>query len=771
MAEQWQQGLHRCVWVLGASAVLMGASAVMAQETAGVSLEALSVAGTPLSRYDFDQASSATGFIADVDDLPRSVQVLPEQLILDQNASNLTDVLVNAPGVTRSHGFGGATTQVAIRGFVNNHLFVDGNPVSPQFNIDVVNLERVEVVQGPASILHGQVSPGGVINLITKRPQAVAAHSIQAEVDQQGKQRLVLDTTGPLNDSLNYRLVVSAEESETFREVSTPEGDVENQVQRYSVSPSFSYQPNERNRFTLRFSQSEQRLPIDRGTVAVQGADGVFRIADIPEERSLATEFDQRDSRDRLIQFDFEHEFANGWSNRFKLGRFEKSFDDFQARPAAGLNALPTRPEEILALINTRGVQENGLLLRTADSNLDVTEEDFFISNSLIGDFDLWTVSNTLYFGINYYQRDLESADGFALQDASAIIAPGVFVPQLTVIDIFADQQAVFSLPEQTTLSRSEVVNKELGISFQNLAYLTDRLNLLLGLRYDEFEQEREDQIFMPNLPGQTLVFSRPPSPQVSQINSKNDNISGQVGLIYDVTDEVSIFSSYSESFLPNYPELTAGGLSSTEALAPEEAAQVEIGVKASLLQDKLRLNASLYKIKRENVLTFIGLVPRLNGEVETQGFELSSSMQFTPGLNVLASYTYLDSEIIEDDDAGLSNEGNRPFSIPDNKARLWGSYEFQQGDLVGLGLALGAEYVSERFGDDANTFSLPSYTLLDTAAWYYLPVAGGNKLRLQAGIKNLTDKRYFPANGSNSAFRINVGDPRTFYVSARLEF
>ena len=152
MAEQWQQGLHRCVWVLGASAVLMGASAVMAQETAGVSLEALSVAGTPLSRYDFDQASSATGFIADVDDLPRSVQVLPEQLILDQNASNLTDVLVNAPGVTRSHGFGGATTQVAIRGFVNNHLFVDGNPVSPQFNIDVVNLERVEVVQGPASI-------------------------------------------------------------------------------------------------------------------------------------------------------------------------------------------------------------------------------------------------------------------------------------------------------------------------------------------------------------------------------------------------------------------------------------------------------------------------------------------------------------------------------------------------------------------------------------------------------------------------------------------
>lgn len=145
--------------------------------------------------------------------------------------------------------------------------------------------------------------------------------------------------------------------------------------------------------------------------------------------------------------------------------------------------------------------------------------------------------------------------------------------------------------------------------------------------------------------------------------------------------------------------------------------------------------------------------------------------MQFVTGLNVLASYSYMDSEIVRVSGTSTANEGNRPYSIPQHKARIWGSYEVQGGDWAGLGFGLGMEHVGERYGNDANTFKLPSYTVFDTATWYYIPLGNEQTLRLQAGIKNLTDKTHYLANGSGDAYRINVGGPRTFYMTARYEF
>ena len=187
-------------------------------------IDTVTIQGTELSRYEFDEASSATGFTTDIDEVPRTVQVIPEQLILDQNAQNLNDVLSNSAAVTRSDGFGGVETEVNIRGFGNEYLFVDGSPVNPRYNIDVVNIESVEVVLGPASILHGQVSPGGLVNVVTKKPQIESAHSVQVELDEHGQQKLTLDSTGSLTDELQYRVIVSGEDSETYREVTTDDG-------------------------------------------------------------------------------------------------------------------------------------------------------------------------------------------------------------------------------------------------------------------------------------------------------------------------------------------------------------------------------------------------------------------------------------------------------------------------------------------------------------------------------------------------------------------
>lgn len=730
----------------------------------------LVIYGTRPGRYQFDEAQTATGFIADVDELPRSVQVLPEQLALDQNASNLTDILINAAGVTRAHGFGGTETQVNIRGFTNNHLFVDGSPVSSRHNIDIANVESAEVILGPASVLHGQVSPGGLVNIVTKKPRQESAHSIQLEADEQGKRKLMLDSTGSLSDELQYRVVISAEDSESFRQLKSADGASDTESEAFLIAPSLRYTPDDDNVFTLSFSHSQQELPIDRGTVVVQAADGRFSIADIPQERRLGSEFDYRDSRDSMVQFDWEHTLNNGWMNRFKAGFYEKSFDDYQSRPAFGLNGVPSSLFDLLALRNGRSVQANGLLARTADSNLDVSEQDIFISDSLTGDYRLADIDNTLYIGANYYRRKVDHTDGLAVMDVSRMLGAGMYAPAVDVINIYSEMQPAYDRREQSAVSRSEAKYSEFGLSLQNLSYLTESLNVLAGLRYDRFEVERDETVFYQGLANG--LYQRQTTPGQLTINGSNTNLSGQLGVIYDLTESVSVYGSYSESFTPNYPDVTAGVVTGSNDMAPEEASQFELGLKTSLMDDRLRFTLSAYDLKRKNVLTVDNsLQVRLNGEERTRGVDLSSTMQFVPGLNVLMSYSYMDSEIVDDNDAALNNEGNRPFSVPDNKARIWGSYEFQGGDLAGLGLGLGAEYVDERFGNDANTFTLPGYTVFDAAAWYYLPFADNSQLRLQAGVRNLTDKTHFTANGSGNAYRINVGQPRTVYLTARYEF
>lgn len=743
-------------------------------------LDAVSVYGTDLSRYEFDEASSATGFNTDVDELPRSVQVLPEQLILDQNSETLEDVLQNVAGITRAHGFGGTESQVNIRGFRNSHLFVDGNPVSNRFNVDVATIDRVEVILGPASVLHGQVSPGGLINIITKRPEKESAHSLQLDLDEYGEQKVTLDSTGSLSDKLQYRVIIAQEDSDSYREVRTEDGDHADNKKALTIAPSLSYTPDADTIYTLSFLHSEQNLPIDRGTVAIENGAGGVDIADIPAERRLGSRYDERDSTEQKVQFDFDHYFRSGWKNQLKLGYYEKEFDDYQARPYRGLNdswsqgAGAVDFSDPANLVELRGAQQgsavaaNGLLLRTADANLDVTEESLFISDSLTGDYYAGGINNTLYIGANVHQRNVKHSDGFGLVDVSNVFGAGVYAPALDVVDIYSDNNPAYSKVAQTKVSTNDAQYTEMGFSVQNLAYVTDDFNVLAGLRYDRFEIDRDDTINYQQ--GAGGVFVRQAESSRVKIKGDNDNISGQLGAMYRLTDAVSVYGSWSESFTPNYPDVTAGQVTGSDNMAPEEATQYELGVKSAFMEDRLRLTASVYQLERKNVMTFENLLAKLNGEEETKGVELTATMQFMPGLNVLASYTNMDAEIVDDNDDTMDREGNTPYGVPDQKARIWGSYEFQDGSLKSLGFGLGAEYVGTRYGDDDNSFKLPSYTVYDFASWYYIPVGDDKQLRVQAGLKNLTDETYYSANLGN-AFRINVGDPRTFYVSARMDF
>jgi len=736
-------------------------------EEVNVELTPIVVQGTKLSRYEFDEAESATGFVTDIDEVPRTIQVIPEQLILDQNSEDLNDVLSNSAAVTRSDGFGGAETEVNIRGIGNEYLFLDGSPVSSRYNIDVANIESVEVVLGPASILHGQVSPGGLINVVTKKPQEESAHSVQMDVDEHGKQKLTVDSTGSLSDTTQYRIVISGEDTETYREVTTEDGTFNTERKSLTVSPSISYTPDDQNTFTLRLNHSEQELPIDRGTVMVNDGSGNLSIADIPYERALGTEFDIRDSTDDLIQFDWDYELDNGWTNKFKIGYYEKELDDYQTRGIRGLNdgTSLTAGSSVLDILGSSGdivsssVQSNNLLLRRTDSN-EMELSDTFLSNSLTGDYELGGLDNTLYIGVNYHSQKEDVTDGLAFVDIG-----GTKYINADIINITDSASASNSKLTTTDISNSDTTTDEFGLSIQNLTYVTDRLNVLAGARYDYYKIEGDATSYYTT--ANKIAYTEVSDPQAVDIDSSNDHISGQLGAIYDVSNDVSVYASYAESFKPNFPSITEGVYSGD--FDPETAKQLEVGLKSSMLDDKLRLSISTYALERKNVATVDGsLNTVLNGETETNGVDVSATMQFLEGLNVLASYSYMDAEIIKSDDG--NDDGNTPYNIPDHKMRLWGSYEIKGGDLAGLGFGMGSEYVSKRYGNDTNTFSLPSYTTYDASVWYYLPLSEETQLRLNAGVKNLTDEVYYTASGSNT-YRISQGDPRTIYATARIDF
>lgn len=745
-----------------------------------VELDSLVVTGTKQSRYEFDETKSATGFNADIDDLPRTIQVIPQQLIIDQNSNDLTDVLSNAAAVTRSDGFGGVETEVNIRGFSNSRNFVDGSPVSERYNIDVADIESAEVILGPTSILHGQVSPGGLINIVTKKPEKESAHSIQAEYDEHGKEKLSIDSTGSLTETVQYRVVLSAEDSESFREVTTSDGTFNDGRESFSISPSFSFTPNDENTFTLRLNYTDQTLPIDRGTVVVDDGSGNLSIADLPRERRLGTELDQRESQEQRIKFDWDHTINDSWINKLAVGFYKKEFNDYQTRGLSGLSgdgsgidlSNPTSSfaslGALLSNLNST-VQANGLLIRGADSNINSEEEEFSISDSLVGDYEIGGIENTIYIGANYNRRKVNETDGAALS-TSAIVG-GAFFRTPSIIDINSGVvSATTARADQTVLSTSAATFDEYGLSVQNLIKATDKLNILAGLRYDHFKIDNDVVSFFSENASNSALLDQRAAGLEQKIKSSNDNISGQFGIIYDLTDNASVYASYSDSFTPNYPSVTAGVISGVGNLAPEEATQYEIGVKSKFFDDKLRVSLSAYELTRENVLRAENLTVFLNGEEKTKGVDLTSSIQFIPGLNVLASYSYIDGEVVDDNNDSNDNEGNSLINIPENKARIWGSYEIQGGKFAGLGFGLGAEYVDSRFGDAGNTFELPSYTTYDTAVWGYISAGQNQRLRLQAGIKNLTDEEFFSASGSG-VFRVNVGAPRTFYATARLEF
>lgn len=670
--------------------------------------------------------NSITGTRTDtpVLDIPQSVQVIPQQILKDQQVTSLEEAVRNVSGVfgdsSEGRGF-----SFNIRGFEGAPVLRDGfrafglngnQDSQSQSFAEIANIERVEVLKGPASILFGQIEPGGLINVVTKKPLNEPFYEAELQVGSRGFVRPRIDISGPVTSdrSLLYRLNALYLRDENFRSFDTD-------IQRYFVAPSVTWKIGDRTDLNFQLEYLNDERPSDTGLVAFGN-----KVADIPRDRILNEPDDIVQKESINVGYNLEHRFSKNWTlrNAFKYIRD----DDF-------LSSVLNFP--FLGNLN----ESTGELNRTLAIQ-DISTENYSLQTNVVGKFTTWSIGHTLLFGVDLGRNNTDQASNADFSERFPI-------------NIFNPVYRSFSKRRQADLPLVQdlkIVVNSLGIYLQDQVSVTDNLLLSAGIRYETVEQKTTNN---------PSAFN----PTSSETTQNDDAFSPRFGIVYKPVKNLSLYASYSQSFVPN-----SGVARDGSSLEPEKGEGYEIGAKAELLQGNLLATLAYFDVTKQNVATADPNPDPSNpfssvatGEQKSRGIELDITGKILPGWNIIASYSYIDTEVTEDNTIPV---GNQLPGVPHHSASLWTNYEIQQGNLQGLGFGIGFNFVSNRQGDFDNSFELGSYFLTNASISYRR-----NNWRAALNLKNLFDVNYITGTPINRVRGIEPGEPFTVIGSISVEF
>lgn len=666
------------------------------------------VTGEQDTGYFVPDASTATRTDTPLRDIPQSIQVVPQQVLRDQQAVRLEDALQNVSGVTQITPRSWPGSDFAIRGFrIDEFSFFgttlrDGlqDPVGT-YLLELTSVDRVEVLKGPSSVLFGSANPGGTINIITKQPLPDPFYELSATVGSYDFYRGAIDLSGPLNDSQTvlYRLNASYRSAGSFIDF------VENQ--NISIAPVLDLRISDNTSLTF----SGEYLSLNSvftpgqpavGTILPNPNGAIARNLYIGEPDS---DFDQNGIR---VRAELEHQFSDNWSLRSAFG-------------------LRTYRETRRDLVFPDSLSPDNRTLNRRYLNGPYEQDIYSFVTDIVGRFSTGSVEHQLLLGTTLARIDLIKAGS----------SDGTAAP----LNLFNPVYGQSPLTPSVQTFDSTSVSDSLGVYIQDQVTITDNLKLLLGLRFDAFEQTNRDLL------------------EDSRTNQSGNAFSPRVGIVYQPVEPLSLYASYSRSFTP-----TIGLAFDGSQFEPGRGTQYEIGVKADL-NDQLSATLALYDLTRSNVLTEDPVNPNFSiqtGEQRSRGVELNLTGEVLPGWNIFAGYAYTDATVTDDTDSSLV--GNFLNNIPENSFNLWTTYEVQEGALQGFGVGVGLFFVGERQGDLANTFQVPSYLRTDAAIFY-----NRDQFQAQINFKNLFDVDYF--TGAFSNLRVFRGEPFTIQGTISWQF
>ncbi|WP_341530424.1 TonB-dependent siderophore receptor [Nostoc sp. UHCC 0302] len=661
---------------------------------------------------DYNALNATTGTRTDTPlrDIPQSIQVIPRRVIEDQQVIRLDEALNNISNVIAGGFDTSSEARYTIRGFDDAPILIDGFRQYGFAEVpETANLERVEILKGPASILYGEIQPGGIINAVTKKPLAEPFYEAEVQFGNYGLIRPRIDLSGPLSDdpSVLYRLNFSYLNNESFR-------GFDQNFEQFFVAPVLAWKLGENTDFTIDVQYSNRRRPFDAGLVA--SGD---RVVDVKRDRIINEPDDYIERTFVSTGYSLEHRFSDNWTLR-------SGFRYATTRVYSDKLTIPTGFDE------TTGIVDRVYALD------DFYSDDYSLQSNVVGKFATGGIKHTLLFGLDLNRTN-----------SSTFSQSNFFTP--SQLDIF---NPVYGATPRTALDvlliDRESITDRLGIYLQDELAFFDNLKLLAGIRYETVEQQITNRasLFYPG--GDTSQF--------------NDAWTPRVGIVYQPLKEVSLYASYSQSFNPNIDSFDVNG----NPLQPEQGEGYEVGVKTELLQGKLSATLSYFDITKQNVATpdlnFPGLgISVATGEQRSRGIELDVSGQILPGWNIIAAYAYTDAEVTADNNIPV---GNRLSGVPRHSASLWTTYEIQSGNLQGLGFGVGLNYIGEREGDLENSFGLDSYFLTNAAIFYRR-----DNWRFGLNFKNIFDVDYITGVPFSRTSGIYPAEPFSVIGSVSVQF
>jgi catecholate siderophore receptor len=696
---------------------MMVASAASAQEggSSGLTLPTIDVTGDQGAGYQVSQPSM-TRFPLPLIDTPQSVNVVPQQVIQDQNAGNVKDVLRNVAGISFRAGEGGNQGDTPyIRGFsAQSDMFRDGVRDPGWYTRDDFSVEQVEVYKGPSSFLFGRGSTGGVVNLVTKTPFDRTSKEVTLSGNTGPGARATVDSNAKINDNVSARIVTMGQLYDI------PDRDHVTQ-NRFGVAPSLKMQVDDKTKVTLSYIyQHDQNVP-DYGVPFSNPSDGLPR-SPVPVPRNtfygiLSGPNPDTERVDASVATaKVEHEF----NDHLKVTNTTRYDDVFRYQ----LNVFP-EPNTTVPPAGTPNPMWTPNRNSTAIHNTLLANQTDFLARFNTGG---WDHTMTAGFDVQREVRDL------LRQAWSGQVATSFFDPD-------PYRSGGFPLPP-TASQLTKGTSQAFGAYVADQVKLNRYFELLGGVRYDYFRFEQVAPLA---------------DPSVQDLTSVNNVVSWRVGAVFHPIPDTSLYAMRGTSFNPSADNLTVTVTTPATALSqfalpPEKNVTTEFGAKADVLGGRLSLTAAVFQTDKTNMRVpdaTTSTVTVLDGVARARGLELSAAGKLTDLWQIIATYSYVHARIISSSIA--IQVGAEPMNTPTNAFSLWSTYDLTPMFQVGGG----AFYVGQVYGDLPTSATsilqsglVPAYWRFDAMMAYKLD----SKTTLQLNVYNLTNAYYYESAYTNWA-------------------
>ncbi|MFT3990440.1 MAG: TonB-dependent siderophore receptor [Luteolibacter sp.] len=699
-------------WCVPAVTLLLTAS-VFAQEAG--SLPTVTVTADveeDESPYVVESTEGALKTDAPLLTTPQAVDVVTEENFRERGAKRLFEVVQNTAGVSIG-GVHPSFDAFKIRGYeVSWDTYLDGlREIYAPLGTNLWGLEKVEVLKGPSSALYGQSNLGGIVNKVSKRPTTDGlAGELMAGAGSWGLWEIGADVNLPIfGDAKSNGQSLTARVNAYYREGGLWYRD--STYEDLYLSGALLWKISDATSFTLLSSYRETTQTFlwgypAEGTI-FSNPNGEI---DIRQYNGSVHDYNLGESDYTTIGYEFKHAFSESLSLR---QNFRAAWSSFYRNGFEYPGGLDSTGRYLTVWAPYYGLQENFSVM--VDTALDCQFNTGPVKHTLTGGFD--------------YTYNAEDYSSYSNPDAEQ------------TIDLFASgvqSDLVWSARGDLEATPRTYTNSY-GFYVQDRAtFLDDKLAVVIGGRYDLSTFDDGSK------------------------NYDDSAVTGRAGVSYEVAPGIAPYVSYSRSFYPQWWYTDAAGA----PVEPETGEQWETGVKTEFLDKRLTANAAIFQLTRENVATSDLTTSdpwdsTVSGKQRVRGFELETAARPLPGLDLTAAYTYLDSELLEDNDRP---EGIRLQGVPKHMLSGWLKYTIQSGRFKGVGAGIGSRYVGKQAGDDTASFDLPSYVVTDAALYYER-----ENFNFQVNFNNIFDKRYF--DGSYDADWIYPGAPFNVGVRASWKF